>query len=70
MDIRTIYFDKSGYTGYNFLDRHQPVFAIASVDLSEERAEEILRNSFPRYQGDEFHFTNIWRSGHREGLLL
>lgn len=68
MPTRTIYFDESGFTGYNLLDPQQPVFSIASVDISEDRAEEILRASFPRYQGAEFHFTNIWRSGHKQGL--
>lgn len=68
MPTRTIFFDESGFTGYNLLDPQQPVFSIASVDISEDRAEEILGASFPRYQGAEFHFTNIWRSGHRQGL--
>lgn len=68
MPIRTIFFDESGFTGYNLLDPQQPVFSIASADISEDRAEEILRASFPRYQGAEFHFTNIWRSGHKQGL--
>lgn len=68
MTTRTIYFDESGFTGYNLLDPVQPIFAIASVDISEEQAEEILSTSFPRYQGDEFHFTNIWRSNHKARL--
>ena len=64
----TLYFDESGYTGYNLLDRNQPVFSIASTSIRSERAAEILRSSFPRYQGQEYHFTNIWRSRNREGL--
>jgi len=66
--VRTIYFDESGFTGYNLLDRSQPVFAVASADISEERAEEVLKASFPRYRGEEYHFTNIWRSRNRDGL--
>lgn len=68
MPTRTIFFDESGFTGYNLLDPAQPVFSIASADISEARAEEVLRTSFPRYRGEEFHFTNIWRSGNKEGL--
>lgn len=68
MPTRTIFFDESGYTGYNLLDPAQPIFSIASADIAEERAGEILRASFPKYQGDEFHFTNIWRSRNRDGL--
>ena len=68
MPNRTIYFDESGFTGYNLLDPVQPVFSIASVDIEEERAEELLHSAFPRYQGEEFHFSQIWRSGQRKRL--
>lgn len=68
MPVRTIYFDEAGYTGYNLLDPVQPIFAIASVDIDEQLASDILQNSFPKYQGDEFKFSNIWRSGNRAGL--
>lgn len=66
---RTLYFDESGYTGYNLLDPAQTVFVIASSDVGDAEASDILREAFPRYQGDEFKFTNIWRSGARRGLL-
>jgi hypothetical protein len=69
MPTRTIFFDESGFTGYNLLDPDQPVFAVASVDITDGRAEEILRSSFPQDRADEFHFTRIWRSRRqREGL--
>lgn len=69
MPLRTIYFDKSGFTGYNLLDADQPVFAVASADIADLRAEAILRSSFPHNHADEFHFTRIWRSARqREGL--
>ena len=67
--IRTIYCDESGFTGYNLLDPNQPVFAVASADILENDAAEILGRSFPSYKGSEFKFSNIWRSKHREGLL-
>lgn len=69
MDTRTIFFDESGFTGYNLLDPIQPVFSVASVDIADAQAEEILRSSFPQYRANEFHFTRIWRSQRqREGL--
>jgi hypothetical protein len=67
--LRTIYCDESGFTGYNLLDPLQPVFAVASADIAEHRAAGILRDSFPRYQGAEFKFSNIWGSKNRAGLL-
>ena len=69
MPLKTIYFDESGFTGYNLLDEAQPVFAIASSDVASAEAEAILRESFPRYQAREFKFTNIWRSKNKAGLV-
>ncbi len=69
MPIRTIYFDESGFTGYNLLDSSQPIFAIASTDVDEQQTEVILRESFPNYQGPEFKFSNIWGTQNRAGLL-
>ena len=62
MPERTIYFDESGFTGWNLLDGQQPYFAVASTVITPEDAAEILSESFPKYQGQEFKFSNIWRS--------
>lgn len=69
MTARTIYFDESGFTGYNLLDRQQPVFVVSSTDIAPDAAELILRESFPKYRGEEFKFSNIWGSSHRSGLI-
>jgi hypothetical protein len=66
--VKTLYFDESGFTGYNLLDPAQPIFTVASSDVDEQLALDILRDAFPRYQGPEYKFTNIWSSGNREGL--
>ena len=69
MPTRNLYFDESGFTGYNLLDPQQPVFCIASTDIGPDEAQAILRESFPRYQGQEYKFQNIWGSNrHRRGL--
>jgi hypothetical protein len=69
MTIRTIYCDESGFTGYNLLDANQPIFVIASADINEQRAEDILRQSFPNYQGREVKFSKVWGTKNRLGLL-
>lgn len=69
MAVRTIYCDESGFTGYNLLDPAQPIFAIASVAIEEQRALEILADAFPGYQGPEYKLKNIWNGRHRAGLL-
>ena len=69
MNTKTIYFDESGFTGYDLLNKDQPIFAISSTDISPQRAESILKTSFPKYQGDEFKFSNLWRSANKQGLI-
>lgn len=69
MASRTIYFDESGFTGYNLLDDNQPIFVIASSDISPEISEAALCASFPRYQGPEFKFSNIWGTRSKTGLV-
>lgn len=67
--MKTIYFDESGFTGYNLLDENQPIFSIASSMINPEKAKEILERSFPQYHGKEFKFSNIWGSRNQRGLL-
>ena len=69
MSERTIYFDESGFTGSNLLDGEQPYFAVASTVMEPEDAADILRESFPHYQGQEFKFSNIWRSRRNRNRL-
>jgi hypothetical protein len=67
--MRTIYLDESGYTGDDLLNPDQRFFVVASSLIDDEEADAILRRSFPRYQGDEFKFSNVWRRpSHRGGL--
>lgn len=62
MTVRTLYFDESGFTGYNLLDSNQPIFAIASTDLNVASSEQLLKDSFPNYRGKEFKFSQLWRT--------
>ncbi|MBG6206263.1 hypothetical protein IWQ49_000910 [Labrenzia sp. EL_126] len=66
---KTLYFDESGFTGYNLLDPKQPIFVVASADFGPESAADILAESFPRYRGAEYKFSNIWRSNNKAGLV-
>lgn len=67
--MKTIYCDESGFTGYNLLDPAQPVFTVASACVEEAVALDLLKSSFPKYQGTEFKFSNLWRGGNRAGLI-
>lgn len=67
--MTTIFLDESGYTGDDLLNPEQPFFVVASSVIGDAEASELLSRCFPRYQGAEFKFSNIWkRAGHRNGL--
>lgn len=69
LGMTTIYIDESGFTGDDLYNPDQRYFVIASTLIGDDEAEQILRRCFPRYQGPEFKFTNIWKRGtHRNGL--
>jgi hypothetical protein len=67
--MKTIYFDESGFTGYNFLDPNQPIFAIASTTITPALAEIILKTAFPNYKAAEFKFSNIVNTSNELGLI-
>ena len=65
----TIYLDESGFTSEDLYNPDQRFFTIASTIVGEDEAKDILARCFPRYQGDEYKFTNIWkRERSRDGL--
>lgn len=55
----TIYFDESGQTGTNLLDRDQPFFAIGSTDLAENEASGMLARHFAGRQGKELKANRL-----------
>ncbi len=59
MAVRPIYCHELEFTGCNLLDPTQPIFVIASADISTQRTEEVLRDSFPRYQAAGCKLSNI-----------
>lgn len=54
---KKIAFDESGNTGSDLLDSDQPIFVLASVNLSEEEASEL--KSLMTTQSDELKFNRL-----------
>ena len=52
-----IFFDESGNSGQNLLDKEQPVYVLVSLDYNDEETAEILKpiENF----GKEIHFTRL-----------
>lgn len=68
--ITKIFLDESGFTGEDLYNPDQRFFTIASTIIGDDEAHAILKRCFPRYQGPEYKFTNLWkRRSSREGLL-
>jgi hypothetical protein len=53
---KTIYFDESGFTGYNYLDPLQPIFTLASRDITPDLSEKTLRIHFQIIRGRNLSF--------------
>jgi hypothetical protein len=66
---KTLYFDESNYTGHNLLDAVQPVFVIASSDIGDDEAADILRRSFPLHKGHEFKAVKAWKDRQKRSLV-
>lgn len=60
MDVPTIYFDESGNTGSNLLDKNQPVFTLASCIFSKEISKQLLK-LIDSNSSSEVHFKNLRR---------
>ena len=67
-----VYFDESGQTGTNLLDRDQPYFAIGSTDLAEHEASGLLARHFDGRQGKELKANRLigQASGRRQLLAF
>jgi hypothetical protein len=63
-------FDESGHTGEDLLNDRQPIFALASVHLSDAQTDEALKLLYNR-PGQEVKFKNLKKSeaGIRKGNL-
>ncbi|MEZ8932341.1 MULTISPECIES: DUF3800 domain-containing protein [unclassified Vibrio] len=59
--IPSIFLDESGNTGSNLLDKNQPVFTLASCDLSIKEAERLLSLVGSRAE-NELHFKRLKRN--------
>lgn len=70
--MRTIYMDESGYTGQDLFNPDQPIFVLASTDLSIEEAKKILEPIFKNNQGDELKHSRLGRrhNGQRQVVDL
>lgn len=58
--MKRIYFDESGNTGPDLLNKEQPLYILCSTDLDEEKSKELLAKYFPNK--NEVHFKDLKKS--------
>ncbi|MFA6185886.1 MAG: DUF3800 domain-containing protein [Phycisphaerae bacterium] len=69
MAIPLIAFDETGNTGQNLLDPDQPVFVLASVNLSYAETQRALEILNPK-KGQEVHFASFSKSCSGKARIL
>jgi hypothetical protein len=59
--MSTIFLDECGYTGQNLLDLDQPIFTLASLNLSETDCQELKNTFFSNVQSTEIKYSYLSR---------
>jgi hypothetical protein len=68
--MATVFMDEAGFTGTNWLDPQQPIFALGSLLMEETAAEQMKAQFFSRVRAKELKFSDLCkRPSHRSALL-
>lgn len=57
--VETIFIDESGYTGPDLVNQDQPFFTVASLNVSESQADDIVNRFFSEVQADELKYKRL-----------
>src|SRR6266436_9727303 len=71
-DATVLWFDESGHTGEDLLNADQPIFVLASSNLSHELAERLTQTYFAGVKAAELKYSALARTerGRRQILAL
>ena len=65
-----LFFDESGFTGEDMMNPAQPVFSLASHNVPEVDAKELVADHFANFQGDELKYSVLRGSARGRRNLL
>lgn len=65
-----IYLDECGFTGEDLFNSDQPIFTLASIDLSEEVCLELKDKHFSSIQADELKHSNLARHPKQQEMVV
>lgn len=59
--MECFYVDESGYTGFNLLDKRQPLQGASAICIDNSDATQLINEHFPKRQFDELKYQDIAR---------
>lgn len=59
--MAVIFVDEAGHSGSNLLDSEQPVFVLASHDISEDECQQLRSKHFSHVKARSLKFSQLWR---------
>ena len=68
--MSTIFIDESGYTGEDLMNSDQPIFALATLNLSENDCRELKERFFKKVKSPELKHSKLVRNPNRQGLII
>jgi hypothetical protein len=67
---RLLYFDESGFTGVDLMNRSQPVFVLATHDLSQEECLALRDKHFSRVKASELKHDTLGKRPNQQQMVL
>ena len=65
-----IYLDECGFTGEDLFNSEQPIFTLASIDLSEEVCHELKDKYFSSVQAYELKHSNLAKRPKQQEMVI
>jgi hypothetical protein len=65
-----IFIDESGFTGEDLFNEHQPIFTVASTNLSDGETEELWKQLFSRSKATEIKHSALARDSRGQVLAV
>jgi hypothetical protein len=69
-NLSTIFVDECGYTGQNLLDTVQPIFTLASLNLSESDCIDLKSEFFGRVKSVELKYSSLSKRPNQQEMII
>ena len=66
----TIFLDESGYTGEDLLNKHQPFFVLASLNLDESECKILKKQYFSKVKSKELKYSSLKKHKNQQDIII